>query len=113
MTGRLPDGPVELLLPRGGSDADAGPEPGRLDPDRPAEPGGDRLPVLLAGAAVVHLWDPMPGQEVLEDELVHADRGRLDVGARVGDPEDLQQPLDAAVLPTGTVQHREGNVAAE
>ena len=55
----------------------------------------------------------MAGEQVLEDELVHADRGGLDVGAGVGNVEHLEQALDAAVLPAGAVQDREGDVAAE
>ena len=77
------------------------------------EAGGDLSPAVLAGAAVVDLRDPVAGEQILEDELVHADRRGLDVGARVGDVEHLEQSLDAAVLSAGAVQDREGRVAAE
>jgi hypothetical protein len=53
------------------------------------------------------------GEEPLQRQLVHADRGGEDVGADVGHVEPLEQPLDAAVLAEGAVQGREDRVGAE
>ncbi len=104
---RFLDRPVELLLAGGGRDPNARSEPRGLHPDRLAEAGGDLPPALLAGPAEVDLRHAMTREQILEDELVHADRGGLDVRARVGDVEHLEKPLDAAVLTAGAVQDRE------
>src|SRR5581483_10031178 len=104
---------VELALSRRGRDPDARAEPGGLHPDRLAEPRSDLPPALLSGSHVVDLRNAVAPEDVLEDQLVHAARRGLDVGTGVGDTQDLEQPLDAAVLAPGAVQDREGGVAAE
>ena len=49
-------------------------------------------------------------EELLGLDLVERQRARQDTGARVGDAEDFEQPLDAAVLAVGTVKGDEGDV---
>src|SRR5262249_17515801 len=113
VTTRLLNGPVELLRPGRGGDPDAGAEAGRLHPQGGPEPPGPLPPPVSADAAVVHLGQPMPRQQVLEDELVHADGGGLDVGPGVWDVEALEQALDAAVLTARAMQHWERSIAAK
>src|SRR5262249_62321674 len=70
-------------------------------------------PALRPCPAVGHLRNAVAGEQVLEDQLVHADRRGLNVGAGVGDAEDLEQTLHAAVLSPWAVEHREGDVAIQ
>ena len=51
-------------------------------------------------------------QEGLEDRLVHADGGAGDAGAHVGDPEELEEALEDAVLAGGAVNDRDDDVGA-
>ena len=62
---------------------------------------------------VAHLRDAGRGHDLLEDDLVHAQRRREHAGAHVGHVEQLEQALDRAVLAERAVQHREHGVGAQ
>ena len=89
-------------------DPDGGAEAGRLDEhriaerivDRIAEP--DRVMARHRDAAVAH--------DLLEQVLVHRERGRRDAGADVGDVGELQQPLHRPVLAERAVQDGKDDV---
>ena len=51
-------------------------------------------------------------QEGLEDRLVHADGGARDARADVGNPEELEEALEDAVLAGRAVDDREDDVGA-
>ena len=67
----------------------------------------------VAGHRVLHLRHPVRGQQVLEERLVHRQRGCRHARSHVGHVEQLQQPLHRAVLAERAVQHRERDVRAE
>ena len=106
----MPEGELdrrrELLLVVHLRDADRGAEPRGLDEhgvaervlDRVAEP--DRVVRRDRDAAVAH--------DLLEQVLVHRERGRCDAGADVGDVGELEQPLHRAVLAERAVQDAGG-----
>ena len=66
----------------------------------PSSAQRSRQPVF-ADLDEVHLRDPLPGEQPLQRQLVHAGGRGEDVGADVGQVEHLQQPLHAAVLAEG------------
>ena len=92
----------------------------RLDKDREAEPRelrGDRVrlraPAPLPDAAERDLRQTGGSHQLLEADLVHAQRGGGDAAAHVGHVERLQHALDDPVLPEGPVQRGEGDVRTE
>ena len=108
---RRAEGRVELHL-----------RPHLRDPHRRAEPGGlheqgrrQRPQVERAAVArhrVLHLRHAVGGQQVLEDRLVHGQRGRGHPRSHVGNVEQLQQSLNGAVLAERPVKRREHGVGA-
>ena len=55
-------------------------------------------------------WDALVAHHLLEDVLVHAERGGEDTRADVRDPGELQQALHGAVLAMRAVQQDEHDV---
>ncbi len=106
-----------------------GPAVGDLDdPDRGAEMGGldeqgqsdlrdlARAPLRLAAPAlggdpdVLDLRQPLCRHDLLEEDLVQAQRRGRDAGADIRDDERLEQALDGAVLAERAVQHGEDDL---
>ena len=101
-------------------DADRRAEPRGLDEHREPERGqlrahrgGLGLPARLPHRGVADLRHAGGGQDLLEDDLVHAQRRREHARADVGHVEQLEQALHGPVLAERAVQHREGDVGAE
>ena len=111
--------------------ADAGPAPGRLDEDRPAElgdvvehplalgrdrgprraaPGFRLAPVTVADDHVAPDGQAARGEDQLHVLLVHAGRAGEHPGPRVPGARHLQQALDRAVLAVRAVQQRQHDV---
>ena len=105
--GKLDRG-LELVLPPHLRDPDRGAEPGRLDEDRVGERMLDRVarPQRHAPAD----GDRAVAEHRLEEILVHAESGRRDAGADVGNGRELEQALHRAVLSERAVQDREHDV---
>ena len=102
-------------------DPDRGAQPRGLDEDgraraRPARArtaSGSRAPAREPHARVGHLRHARGGQHLLEDHLVHAQRGGEHARADVGHVEQLEQALERPVLAERPVQDREDGVGAE
>ena len=90
-------------------------QPRRLDPARVADRGrvGQRHARRAVERPVGHLRQAGAAHDVLEDDLVHAQRAGQHARADVGDVEQLEQPLHGAVLAEGPVQGREDRVGPE
>ena len=102
------------------ADADRAAEPRGLDEHRVAEAGqlvehraGLAPPARLAQRDRADLRHAGGGHHVLEDDLVHAQRGRQHAGADVRHVEQLEQALDGAVLAERAVQDGEDGVGVE
>src|SRR3954447_8512313 len=83
-----------------------------------AGPGGQRgrrlgAPAVLADRRVGDLRHVRGGEHLLEDHLVHAQRGGEHARAHVRHVEQLQQPLHRAVLAERAVQRWEDRLGAE
>jgi hypothetical protein len=68
-------------------------------------------PLVLADPRVAHLRNPGAGHQILEQDLIHAQRRREHPSADVRNVEALEQTLHGAVLAERAVQHGEHNVA--
>ena len=91
-------------------DADRGAEPCRLDEHRVRE--GVLGPVSVAQRDVAGDGDSAIPEHRLEQVLVHAQRGRRDACADVGDACQLEEPLHGSVLPVRAVEDGEDDVDA-
>jgi hypothetical protein len=102
------DGRRELVLRVHLRDAHRGAEPRGLDEHGIAERVFDRVPE--PDRVVRRHRDAAVAHDLLEQVLVHRERGGRDPGADVGDVGELEQPLHRPVLPEGAVQDREHDV---
>ena len=103
----------------GADDPDRRSEPRRLDEHGQAERAQVREHELALGREllgadrpVADLRQPGVGHQLLEHDLVHAQRRGQHAGADVGHVEALEQPLHGAVLAERSVQDREHDVDA-
>ena len=111
---------AELGLGPDLGDADGGAQARRLDEDGGAEHRqlaqhgvGLGVPAREPHARVGDLRHVGGGQDLFEDDLVHAQRRGEHARADVGHVEQLQQALQRPVLAERAVQHREDDVGAE
>ena len=102
---------VEVLLgARTIDDADARPEPRRLDDDREAERALDRLAVPRRTVRLRATGTPLSRMTDLKRSLSIAERRGGHARADVGDAGELEEPLDGAVLAERPVQDGEDDV---
>ena len=73
-------------------------------------PSRSLSPCLLPDEDAVGNADSRRLEDPLLDVLVHAEGRGEDAGSRVGNPEEFQKSLDAAVLPVFPVERDEGEV---
>ena len=99
---------LQLVLAVHLGDADGGAEPRRLDEDRVAERVLDR--VAEPDGVVCRDGDAAVAHHLLEQVLVHRERGRGDAGADVGHVCQFEQPLHGSVLAERPVQDRQNDV---
>ena len=80
---------------------------------RPRHRRRQLAPARFADLAELDLGQVPVGEQPLADQLVHRHRRGEHARARVGDVERFEQALNGAVLAERSVQHGEGDVAAE
>ena len=107
----------QLIGLRDASDPNRGAEPSGLHEHRQAElrqlrehACGIGCKARLIDRAVAHLRDPCVCHQVLEHDLVHAQRTRKHTRPDIWHVEALKQALQRPVLPERPVQHREDDV---